>query len=65
LRLTKLHQLGSQERQGEQHREHGTAAAAYALDRSPRPTAVLATTELLIGVLYALAAHAIRPGEDS
>jgi DNA-binding LacI/PurR family transcriptional regulator len=44
--------------------ELGTAAA-YALDRSPRPTAVVATTDLLaVGVLDALAARAIRTGRD-
>lgn len=46
-------------------REHGAAAAAHALDRSPRPTAVVATTDLLaLGVLDALAARDLRPGRD-
>ncbi|MFC0529574.1 LacI family DNA-binding transcriptional regulator [Phytohabitans kaempferiae] len=46
-------------------REHGAAAAAYALDRAPRPTAVVATTDLLaLGVLDALATRELRPGRD-
>ncbi|BCB82665.1 hypothetical protein Pflav_090750 [Phytohabitans flavus] len=50
---------------GGNSREFGAAAAAYALDRSPRPTAVVATTDLLaLGVLDALAARDLRPGRD-
>jgi len=46
-------------------REHGAAAAAHALDRSPRPTAVVATTDLLaLGVIDALATRDLRPGRD-
>jgi DNA-binding LacI/PurR family transcriptional regulator len=46
-------------------REDGVAAAAYALDRAPRPTAVVAITDLLaLGVLDALAARGLRAGRD-
>jgi DNA-binding LacI/PurR family transcriptional regulator len=46
-------------------REEGAAAAAYALDRAPRPTAVVALTDLLaLGVLDALAARGLQPGHD-
>jgi DNA-binding LacI/PurR family transcriptional regulator len=46
-------------------REHGARAAAYALDRADRPTAVLATSDLLaLGVLDALAVRGLRPGRD-
>jgi DNA-binding LacI/PurR family transcriptional regulator len=46
-------------------REAGAAAAAHVLDRAPRPTAVVAITDLLaLGVLDALAARGLRPGHD-
>lgn len=46
-------------------REHGARAAAYALDRADRPTAVLAATDLLaLGVLDALAVRGLRAGHD-
>jgi DNA-binding LacI/PurR family transcriptional regulator len=46
-------------------REAGAAAAAYVLDRAPRPTAVVAITDLLaLGVLDALAARGLEPGRD-
>ncbi len=46
-------------------REDGAKAAAYALDRADRPTAVLAATDLLaLGVLDALAVRGLRPGRD-
>ncbi|MEJ3745964.1 LacI family DNA-binding transcriptional regulator [Actinomycetes bacterium KLBMP 9797] len=46
-------------------REEGAAAAAYALDRDPRPTAVVALTDVLaLGVLDALAARGLRAGRD-
>ncbi|GFJ88615.1 substrate-binding domain-containing protein [Phytohabitans rumicis] len=46
-------------------REEGAAAAAYALDRAPRPTAVVALTDILaLGVLDAVAARGLQPGRD-
>ncbi|MBX6357847.1 MAG: LacI family DNA-binding transcriptional regulator [Micromonosporaceae bacterium] len=46
-------------------REDGARAAAYALDRADRPTAILAVTDLLaLGVLDALAVRGLRPGRD-
>jgi DNA-binding LacI/PurR family transcriptional regulator len=46
-------------------REDGTRAAAYALDRADRPTAILAATDLLaLGVLDALGVRGLRPGRD-
>jgi DNA-binding LacI/PurR family transcriptional regulator len=43
----------------------GTAAAAYLLDQAHRPTAVVAFSDILaLGVLDALAARGLRPGED-
>ncbi|MGI5214061.1 LacI family DNA-binding transcriptional regulator [Plantactinospora sp. CA-290183] len=46
-------------------RAEGARAAAYALDRADRPTAVLAVTDLLaLGVLDALAERGLRPGRD-
>jgi DNA-binding LacI/PurR family transcriptional regulator len=46
-------------------REHGARAAAYALDRADRPTAILAATDLLaLGVLDALAVRGLRAGHD-
>lgn len=46
-------------------REDGAAAAAYALDHDPRPTAILATTDVLaLGALDALAARGLRAGVD-
>lgn len=46
-------------------KEAGTEAAALVLDRAPRPTAIVATTDLLaLGVLDALAARGLRPGHD-
>jgi DNA-binding LacI/PurR family transcriptional regulator len=46
-------------------RQDGAVAAAYALDRAPRPTAVVAITDMLgLGVLEALAARGLRPGHD-
>jgi DNA-binding LacI/PurR family transcriptional regulator len=46
-------------------RAAGAAAAAHVLDRAPRPTAVVAFTDLLaLGVLDALAARGLRPGHD-
>ncbi|AVT33536.1 LacI family transcriptional regulator [Plantactinospora sp. BC1] len=46
-------------------RTEGANAAAYALDRADRPTAVLAITDLLaLGVLDALATRGLRPGRD-
>lgn len=46
-------------------REDGARAAAYALDRADRPTAILAATDLLaLGVLDALAVRGLRPGHD-
>ncbi|MEO3817139.1 LacI family DNA-binding transcriptional regulator [Plantactinospora sp. B24E8] len=46
-------------------RTEGAYAAAYALDRSDPPTAVLAVTDLLaLGVLDAVTARGLRPGRD-
>jgi DNA-binding LacI/PurR family transcriptional regulator len=46
-------------------RAAGEAAASYVLDRAPRPTAVIAITDLLaLGVLDALAARGLEPGRD-
>lgn len=46
-------------------REAGAAAAAHVLDRAPRPTAVVAITDLLaLGVLDAMDARGLRPGHD-
>jgi DNA-binding LacI/PurR family transcriptional regulator len=46
-------------------RAAGAAAAGYLLDRAPRPTAVLAVTDLLaLGVLDALLARGLWPGRD-
>lgn len=46
-------------------RREGEAAAAYALDRAPRPTAVIALTDMLaLGVLDALAARGLQAGHD-
>jgi DNA-binding LacI/PurR family transcriptional regulator len=46
-------------------RAEGAAAAAYALDRADRPTAVVALTDLLaLGVLDALTQRGLRAGHD-
>ena len=46
-------------------KEAGSAAAAYLLDQAHRPTAVVAFSDILaLGVLDALAARGLRPGED-
>jgi DNA-binding LacI/PurR family transcriptional regulator len=46
-------------------RDDGARAAAYALDRADRPTAILATSDLLaLGVLDALAVRGLRAGHD-
>lgn len=46
-------------------RTAGAEAAGHVLDRAPRPTAILAVTDLLaLGVLDALEARALRPGRD-
>jgi DNA-binding LacI/PurR family transcriptional regulator len=46
-------------------REQGAAAAAYALDRADRCTAILTYSDVLaMGVLDALAARGLRPGRD-
>lgn len=46
-------------------RSEGAAAAAYALDRAPRPTAVVALTDVLaLGVLDALVPRGLRAGRD-
>jgi DNA-binding LacI/PurR family transcriptional regulator len=46
-------------------RSDGAAAAAHVLDRSPRPTAVVATSDLLaLGVLDALSVRGLTPGRD-
>lgn len=46
-------------------RADAAQAAGHALDRAGRPTAVLATTDLLaLGVLDALAARGLQPGRD-
>lgn len=46
-------------------RAEGAAAAAHVLDRAPRPTAIVAITDLLaLGVLDALANRGLRPGHD-
>lgn len=49
----------------ENTRVEGAAAAAYALDRRERATAILATSDVLaMGVLDALAVRGQRPGRD-
>ncbi|MEV0610200.1 LacI family DNA-binding transcriptional regulator [Polymorphospora rubra] len=49
----------------ENSRSEGAAAAGYALDRAPRPTAILAMSDLLaLGALDALAARGLRAGTD-
>jgi DNA-binding LacI/PurR family transcriptional regulator len=46
-------------------REDGARAAAAALDRADRPTAIVAYSDVLaLGVLDALAARGLRPGHD-
>lgn len=46
-------------------RAAGAEAAGQALDRAPRPTAILAVTDILaLGVLDALKARGLRPGRD-
>jgi DNA-binding LacI/PurR family transcriptional regulator len=46
-------------------RESGAAAAAYLLDRAPRPTAILAAADMLaLGVLDALRERGLEPGRD-
>jgi DNA-binding LacI/PurR family transcriptional regulator len=46
-------------------RAAGAAAAAFALDRADRATAILASTDVLaLGVFDALAARGLRPGSD-
>jgi len=46
-------------------RPAGAEAAAFALDRRERATAILATTDVLaLGVLDALAVRGLRPGRD-
>jgi DNA-binding LacI/PurR family transcriptional regulator len=46
-------------------RAEGEIAAAYALDRRDRATAILATTDVVaLGVLDALAVRGLRPGRD-
>ncbi|GLI02543.1 LacI family DNA-binding transcriptional regulator [Phytohabitans aurantiacus] len=46
-------------------REDGAAAAAYALDRDPHPTALVATTDVLaLGALDALRERGLRAGAD-
>jgi DNA-binding LacI/PurR family transcriptional regulator len=46
-------------------RTAGAEAAAYVLDRAPRPTAIAAITDLLaLGVLDALAARGLVAGRD-
>lgn len=46
-------------------RHDGAVAAAHALDRAPRPTAVAAITDMLaLGVLDALSARGLRVGHD-
>jgi DNA-binding LacI/PurR family transcriptional regulator len=46
-------------------RERGEAAAASVLDRAPRPTAIVALSDILaLGVLDALHARDLRPGHD-
>ena len=45
--------------------EAGAAAAAYVLDRAPRPTAIVAVTDLVaLGVIDALEARGLQPGHD-
>jgi DNA-binding LacI/PurR family transcriptional regulator len=46
-------------------REAGADAAGYVLDRTPRPTAIAAVTDILaLGVLDALGTRGLRPGKD-
>lgn len=46
-------------------RDGGATAAAFALDRSPRPTAILcAADQLALGVLDALRDRGLQPGRD-
>ncbi|HEU5334016.1 MAG TPA: LacI family DNA-binding transcriptional regulator [Actinocrinis sp.] len=46
-------------------REAGTEAAGHVLDQAPRPTAIMAVTDMLaLGVLDALKARGLRPGRD-
>ncbi|GAA1891844.1 LacI family DNA-binding transcriptional regulator [Asanoa iriomotensis] len=46
-------------------RAEGAAAAAYLLDRAPRPTAIAALSDILaLGVLDAVRARGLRPGHD-
>lgn len=46
-------------------RAAGASAAAYVLDHAPRPTAILAVTDILaLGVLDALKTRGLRPGRD-
>ncbi|HEY1179873.1 MAG TPA: LacI family DNA-binding transcriptional regulator [Phytomonospora sp.] len=46
-------------------RATGARAAAYALDRADRPTAIVACTDLLaLGAMDALAARGLTPGRD-
>lgn len=46
-------------------RAAGADAAAYVLDHAPRPTAIMAATDILaLGVLDAVNARGLRPGKD-
>jgi DNA-binding LacI/PurR family transcriptional regulator len=46
-------------------REGGAKAAAFALDRAPRPTAILcAADQLALGVLDAMGERGLQPGRD-
>ncbi len=46
-------------------RRDGAVAAAHALDHAPRPTAIVALTDMLaLGVLDELATRGLRPGRD-
>jgi len=50
---------------GANSRDQGAAAAAYALDRADRCTAILTYSDVLaLGVLDALAVRGLRPGPD-
>jgi DNA-binding LacI/PurR family transcriptional regulator len=56
--IVTVNATGNSQREGEE-------AAAYALDRAPRPTAVIALTDVLaLGVLDALAKRGLRAGRD-